>query len=438
MTNPEDDLLLQAKMARLLGDDDAIELPEDEPTELVSDATKEKAKKAGRFAVLGGKWAVGKAKDLAQATAEKTKQAKEAAEHKLAQQREAKETKRVEEEARQARERAREAQKEARLEEERQELEAAEDARGAAASASTASEADMAPVVAAQRVVLPVHDAPGVGQATDAPCMLVELEPTSDGGLIYDGMGQLPQDIPEDLLDLVIQEGADEAPLEGLTSDDLLDGVEAATPSVAPVVPAPVVSKRVEVEAPPVRQGVPAQRASIPRSWLLVGGGVLVVAALAGAGAYFYSGNVEDQSATPPAPVAAPMPAPVASEPEPVVETDVPAAVEEIPAQVALEPAGEVAAPVAESTPEPVPVEPAVRQAEVVPEAVKETPAPAPVVKSKPRTPAPAPSAKAPAPKPVAAPKPAPVQQPKSAPKKEEWQEKANQDIDAWAEQLGL
>ena len=66
MTNPNDDFLRELQLAELLDDEDAIELPEDGPTELVSDATKEKAKKAGRFAVLGGKWAAGKAKDLAQ------------------------------------------------------------------------------------------------------------------------------------------------------------------------------------------------------------------------------------------------------------------------------------------------------------------------------------------------------------------------------------
>src|SRR5690606_490486 len=118
--------------------------PTSEPSDaLVSDETIDKVKEAGRFAVLGGKWAAGKAKDLAQAAAEKARKAKAATEDKLAQQRQAKQAQIIEDETRRASALAREAEERESQERVRQELIESNSAHVAAVNTSLADEVDV-------------------------------------------------------------------------------------------------------------------------------------------------------------------------------------------------------------------------------------------------------------------------------------------------------
>lgn len=426
------DIMRKARLAAMRAEAEAAKNPKpDVDDALVSDATKESVSRLG-------KWTAGKAKDLAQATVEKTKQAKEATEHKLAQQRQAKEAQRLEDEARRASDAARQAQEQTRLEQERRELEAAQAERAASVSAAEPVEPGVAPSVVVAPMVLPVEQAPVAGVATDAAGVVEEADIAGAGALVCDGMGELSQESREDLLDVVIQSDADEAPMDGLTGEDVSQAVEALPPVVSPTVPAPQASQGVNAVAVATAPTVPAQRASIPRPWLLVGGGVLVVAGLVGGGLYFFQGADDALQVAPATPVEATTPVPVAPAPTAVVKPQAPVVEEDTLAPVVDETTADEPTPAVENVPSEVPAPVAVPAPAPAPAVVKETPAPDPVVKPAPRTPAPAPAAKAPTPKPVASPKPTPVPQPKPAPKKEEWQERANQDIDAWAEQLGL
>lgn len=400
------EIMRKARLAAMRAEAEAAKNPKPPVDDaLVSDATKESV---GRM----GKWAAGKAKDLAQAAADKTKQAKDAAEHKLAQQRQVRETQRLEDEARKASELTRKADEQARQEQERHELEAAEVARAPAATAPEPG------AVGVGVGASPRESAAGAEQGQKSTFAL---------SAAVGPMTARSDDVASVLVDEELTPGVS---VFGETSAGMTSAAHKAT--------AEVWVGEEATRSPSPAPTMPAQRASIPRSWLLAGGGVLVVAGLVGGGLYLFQGADESPQVVPAAPVEASTAAPIAPAPAPVVEPEAPVVVEDTAAAVADEPAATEPVPVVESISEPVSAPVAVPAPAPAPAVVKETPAPAAVAKPEPRNPVPAPAAKAPTPKPAAAPKPVPAPQPKPAPKKEEWQEKANQDIDAWAEQLGL
>lgn len=428
----DDELLREAALAALLGLDED-EGPKVEPEAILSDETKEKVKEGGRLAMLGGKWAARKAKEVADRAADKARQTKAAAETKRAEQLKAKEAARL---ATEEVEREAQAQAQAQAQAEREAAEAVRRKQEeAAAEAVRRREQEAAEVVAREKAEREAQVEP-VGESLDdrkgddlAPSEPVsasvvfsedpdlekdeEPQPTpadepEPGLLVTDGMAP---PTPEALPDLVEEVPADEAPLQGVQPQNIEQALEKET--VEPM----------GKDAQPSR--------SIPKSWLIAGGSLVLLGAI-GAGAFYFLGGQEetaDEVAVVAPSEEAPVPvetvAPVVDEVVEPVQEDL-VATEEIP-EGFMEETSELAAEVEEEAPV---VEEAVAEVEI-PE-----PEPAPVVEAP--KPTPAPVAKAPAPRPAPARAPAP--RPAPAPKKEEptWQDEAMDAMDAWAKELDL
>lgn len=343
--------------------------PTSDPSDaLVSDETIDKVKSAGRFAVLGGKWAAGKAKDLAQAAAEKSRQAKAAAEDKLAQQRQAKEAQRIADETRKASALACEAEERASQERMRQELNESNSAHAATFNATAADEVEVAPRVEEIAAAMPTEtldaareldetgdeaalivDAPDVGAAADEPAL--EADSPSTGSFVHDGMGQLSTELREDLIDVIVQSGAGEFPLASSGDGDMRLGEEVR---IAPVAQA---SPHIEAEAVAPALMKRPQRASIRRSWLYIGVGALIVVGLVCGGIYMLHGADEAAVGELPPPVDATA-VPIAPVPAPGSEPQTPVFAEDVTGPVLMDDAIESAISVEQSSvEEPAPNE---------------------------------------------------------------------------------
>lgn len=315
--------------------------PTSEPSDaLVSDETIDKVKEAGRFAVLGGKWAAGKAKDLAQAAAEKARQAKAATEDKLAQQRQAKQARIIEDETRKANALAREAEERESQERVRQELNGSNSAHAVAVNVSAGGEVEGALKEEEIPTATPTEamdvasdldeageeaalvDPPDVGAAPDEPA--VEADSPSAGSSVHDSVSTLATGLREDPIDAIVPPGASEFPLVSPGDGDTRLGEETS------IAPTAQLSPRTDAKAVAPALIKRTQRASIPRAWLYKGVGALIVVGLLCAGFYMLRGADEAAVDEPTPPVdasvdsVAPLPAPASEPHTPVVAEDVP------------------------------------------------------------------------------------------------------------------
>ena len=213
-----------------------------------------------------------------------------------------------------------------------------------------------------------------------------------EGGVVSDGMGSLPAELAP-LIDLMIKPGVDFAPLEGLDAH----GIAAALSEPTAEAPAaedgePVMPRSLSVE----RTGSSARALRIIRV-MFVFAALLTVAL---GYAWWQKHGTPDAA---PTPLVAPAPSEI-----------IPTPVDTLPAPVAVPAVVDV------------PVEPAAAPAPVVEPPPVQLPPPARAPDDRAAKPSAASARPA-----VAKPKPIPTPA-------EEWQDKAAEDIDAWAEQMGI
>ncbi|HEL3840184.1 TPA: hypothetical protein UMY98_000037 [Stenotrophomonas maltophilia] len=352
---------------------------------LVSDATKENLKTAGRLAASFGKALADKTKQAAAVAAEKGREAQEA----LAR-------------------RAEEAKA-------RKEAEAAENARLEAERAQALVEQE-ATAQPEPRVVEP--EPVQTDSAPEAPEPVVEEvvpEPTPEPEAGPAPVIKEPVSAPAP----AVNEAVDATPAAPAPVERVVPSVPASAPSKpaqAPVAAPKATATRAPVkpEAPKASPAKPSGEAaakdSNKKGWQLLAGSGVAVLVLGGALAWWTTHRssetvpLQDKPAaavTAPAPVTVPV-APVVSAPPQVEEPK--------PVTAPVEEKAAVAAPVVEA---PVLAEPPKAQTPATAPASKPVPVSKPAAKPKP------------APKPVAKPEP-----------KNDWQDQANSDIDAWAEKI--
>lgn len=397
-----DDLMRKARLAAML-EESGEAPPPPKPTAkkpedaLVSDNTKTALKTAGTLAGMAGKWGLGKAKQAAVATVEKTKQVQEAAAHKL------------------------EAAKQAREDEAVNRATPAHQESVDTPASAGGEVSDGMGVEAPELLNADANAAPFEGVSSEV--IETVLADMVEAGM-HAGPGFLTPEPPGDDAREVVRTVLEE------TGYDLTDSNDEPTftpPLEDPLgEPAPLPDDPYSEELSQPSTGsddAPSRR----KPWPWVMGGVVCL----GLGAYFLFGpsDTDLEPSTPPTPSLVTPPAAVTLEPA----MDVPANIEEQPVPAPVE---ADAVPVVESTPEPeqapspIAAEPQPAVVEQPPAEVEAAPV-ARVVQAAPRT----------EPKPAPRPAPRPVQRaPAAAPAKPEsaWQDKAKQDMDRWAQDMGI
>ena len=400
-----DDLMRKARLAAML-EASGEAAPPPKPTAkksddaLVSDNTKAALKTAGTLAGMAGKWGLGKAKQAAAVTAEKTKEAQEAAVAKF---------------------------------------EAAQHARAEAAVAKESAPAETSPDIeltahgslvtdgmVSEAVVLPdaESEAPLEGIATQDIAEALPQTAESDvhdepGSLSIEPLGSDAQEEAQTVVEEADYTTTFAAPLSASTGDP-----ELVLPIEDPLgEPAPLPDDPYSEELSQPTTGTDDEPGLPRKIWPWAAGGVVCLGLVAFF-AFGPSDTVPKPAATPTPSVAMP-PAPVEVEPP----MDVPAAVVDQPDLV---PVAVEVAPAVEPAPEPDEARAVEPQPVVVEQpAVKVEPKPvARAVQAAPRA----------TPQPAERPAPRPVQRAPAAPAKVEpqWQDKAKQDMDRWAQDMGI
>lgn len=403
------DLMRKARLAAMLEEageapPPASPKPGNPEDALVSEGTKAALKNAGALAGMAGKWGLSKAKQAAVATAEKTKQAKDAATQKL-----------------EAVQRARVEATPAPAVEAEEAVIPNDDGSGLLVSDGMAiplpdeflAEADKAPIEGVRPEELEVVDEAQAGAFEsgehDERSHLARLEP----GL----------EVQEVALSVSPHQVEDDKTMTApMSASAVLADPEFDPPLEDPLgEPAPLPDDAYSEDISQPTTGSD-NRATPRMTWPWVVAGVVVLSLVG----YAVFGPDDDQpspstaptptEATPPAVVEAPVVAPVA---EPLVDVETVPAVEPEGAEKVMpkEPAAPPAVVVQEPEPVAVPAPTRAEQAVV------------------------APAARRVEPKPVARPTPRPAQRaPAAAPVKAEpqWQDKATQDMDRWAQDMGI
>lgn len=408
------DLMRKARLAAMLEEageatPPAAPKPGNPDDALVSEGTKAALKNAGALAGMAGKWGLGKAKQAAAATAEKTKQAKDAATQKL------------------------EAAQRARVEATPVTAVEAEDALPPGDDDSGLLVSDGMAIPLPDESLAEADEAPFEGVSHEELQVAFETQTASIESVEHDERSHLAKQEPG----LEVQEGARSLPPQQEGYDMTMTvPVSASFASADPVIdppiedplgePAPLPDDAYSEEISEPNTG--SNDRATPRTiWPWVAGGAVVLSLVG----YAVFGPDDDQPAplsaptptevTPPAVVEAPLVAPVA---EPLVDVKPVPAVEQeaseviVPEEPAAPPAVAVEEPEPVATPGPVSAEPS-------PQA-KVASAPARVE-----------------PKPVARPTPRPAQRaPAAAPApvkaEPQWQDKATRDMDRWAQDMGI
>lgn len=398
-----DDLMRKARLAAML-EASGEAPPPTKPTAkkpedaLVSDNTKAALKTAGTLAGMAGKWGLGKAKQAAVATVEKTKQVQEAAAHKL------------------------EAAKQAREDEA---VNRATPAHQESVDTPASAGGEVSDGMGVEAPELLNADANAASFEGDSPEVVETVLAEMVEAGIHDGRGFLSPEPPGDEAREVVRTVLEETGY-GLTDSN--DEPTFVPPLEDPLgEPAPLPDDPYSEE---LSQSSAATSDTLSRRkpWPWVVGGVVCL----GLGAYFLFGPSDTalEPSTPPTHSVVTPPAAVTLEPA----MDVPANIEEQPV---LAPVEADVAPVVEPTPEPEEAAPLPIAAAPRPEVVEQPVAnvePTPVaraIQAAPRA----------EPKPAARPAPRPVQRaPAAAPAKPEraWQDKAKQDMDRWAQDMGI